>query len=81
MLHGTLAYWHISTLKFNFGTLTREEEMDKRKEPDFNYVFHRIVLKKQQQSNTLHRLVCYNGETSLASFKNNGCSGPLVAMT
>ena len=57
-----------------------KEEMDKRKEPGFNYVFHRIVLKKRQQSNTLHRLVCYNGETSPASFKNNGCSGPLVAM-
>ena len=26
------------------GTLTREEEMDKRKEPDFKFVFHRIVL-------------------------------------
>ena len=62
------------------GTLTRKKEMDKRKEPGFNYVFHRIVLKKRQQSNTLHRLVCYNGETSPASFKNNGCSGPLVAM-
>lgn len=62
------------------GTLTRKKEMDKRKEPGFNYVFHRIVLKKRQQSNTLHRLVCYNGKTSPASFKNNGCSSPLVAM-